>query len=77
MESDTSVSLPPMMPASATGASASAMTRSSATSCRVVPSMVTSFSPCPVELARRTTIFDPESLSRSKACMGWPVTSRA
>ena len=69
--SDTSLSSPPMIAASATGRSASAMTRSSVVSARMVPSRVRSSSPL---RARRTTILPPASFVRSNACSGLPYT---
>ncbi len=72
--SETSLVWPPITPASATGFSASAMTRSSAVSLRSLPSSVVIGSP---SCARRTMILWPASLSRSKPCSGWPSSSSA
>ena len=66
---ETSVSAPPMMPATATARRASAMTRSRVVRRRTTSSMVVMASP---SSARRTIIFRPESVSRSNACSGWP-----
>src|SRR5256885_5937595 len=73
VRSDTSLVAPPITPASATGRSASAMTRSSALSLRSLPSRVVIGSPSP---ARRTTMREPFSFSRSKAWSGCPSSSR-
>ena len=70
--SRTSVSSPPMIPAKAIAPSASAMTRSSGSSFRGFPSRVVNSSPL---RARRTTIFPPRSVSKSKACSGLPMAS--
>ena len=69
VSSETSLSSPPMIAAKATARSASAITRSSGSSCRCVPSSVRSSSP---GRARRTTIRPPESFARSNACSGLP-----
>jgi hypothetical protein len=64
-------SQPPMTPASESGLRSSAMTRSSASSTRSVPSSSLMRSPL---RARRTTM-PPSIVSRSKACVGWPMPS--
>ena len=68
-----SVACPPITPASATGLSASQIARCPPVRSRSSPSRVTSFSPL---RARRTMMAAPASLSRSKACVGWPISSR-
>ena len=60
-------------PARPTGLAWSAMIRSPGSSSRSIPSRVLRRSPL---CARRTTI-PPSSLSRSKACVGWPMASQA
>jgi hypothetical protein len=65
--SATSVSDPPITPATATARSTSAIKRSSSVNVRSTPSMVTSRSP---SSARRTTIPGPASRCRSKGCRG-------
>ena len=72
LDSRTSVSSPPMIPASAIARSASAITRSCSSSSRSTPSSVRSFSP---RAARRTTIRSPASEVRSKAWSGLPSAS--
>ncbi len=67
-----SVSSPPMIPASATEPSASAIIRSVGTSSRSTPSSVRSFSP---GSARRTTMRPPSSFAKSNACSGLPSAS--
>ena len=73
----TSVSRPPMTPARATARSGVAMTVMSGTSWRSSPSSVVRRSP---SAAARTTICATPSaflsLSRSKACSGWPNRNR-
>ena len=69
--SETSLSSPPMIAASATECSPSVIMRSSGTSLRSVPSSVRSSSP---RRARRTTIRPPASFERSKAWSGLPHT---
>ena len=69
VRSEISVSSPPMMPATATGRSASAMTSIAGLSLHCVPSIETIVSP---SAARRTTMRPPRSLSKSKAWSGWP-----
>ena len=64
---------PPMMPASATGFSASQMTRLLGFRVNSFSSRVVIFSP---SAARRTVMLRPATLFRSKACMGWPISSR-
>ena len=64
---------PPMTPASATGFSASQMTRLFSVRVNSFSSRVTIFSP---GRARRTSMQRPATLSRSKACIGWPISSR-
>ena len=58
---------PPMMPASATGFSASQMTRLLGFRVNSFSSRVVIFSP---SAARRTVMLRPATLFRSKACMG-------
>jgi hypothetical protein len=70
--SEISVSSPPMIPASATARSPSAITRSSGTSSRSAPSSVRIRSR---GVARRTTMRPPASLSKSNACSGFPSAS--
>ena len=69
--SSTSVSSPPMVPASPMGPRSSVMRRSSPSSVRATWSRVSRVSP---GAARRTTI-GPRSFARSNACSGWPVSS--
>jgi hypothetical protein len=68
----TSVSSPPMIPAKAIAPSASAMTRSAGSSLRRLPSRLSNSSPA---RARRTMILPPRSVSKSKACSGFPSAS--
>ncbi len=68
----TSERLPPMTPAIEVGPAASAMRQTSASTVRVWSSSVTTCSP---SVARRTTRRRPSIRSRSKACIGWPVSS--
>jgi len=68
----TDVFSPPMMPASATGDSASAMTRASFNG-RVAPSRHAIVSP---SRESRTTIRDPARTSRSNAWSGCPSSKR-
>ena len=72
VSSPTSERAPPMTPAIDVGPSASSMTSISASSVRVWPSSVSICSP---SVARRTVSSPPATLSRSKACSGWPVSS--
>jgi hypothetical protein len=65
----TSLSSPPITPATATARSASAITVMRGSSVRDTPSSVTSTSP---GCARRTTTVCPASRLRSKACIGCP-----
>jgi hypothetical protein len=69
-----SVSSPPMIPASATERSPSAITRSFGASCRSTPSSVVSVSPGD---ARRTTIRASASFAKSNAWSGFPSASIA
>jgi len=62
-------SSPPLMPPKATGRSASAITNIASVNSRASPSSVVMRSP---SVARRTTIRLPRSISKSKACSGWP-----
>jgi len=71
VESLTAESWPPMMPASATAARRSAITRSEASSCSALPSSSVRRSPA----AARRTRMSPSSRARSKACIGWPSSS--
>ncbi len=66
------VSQPPMTPARPRAFFWSAMTRSSGSRVRSVPSRSFSFSP----LRARRTMMPPSSLSRSKAWVGWPMPRR-
>ena len=66
-----SVFSPPMMPASAAGLLPSHITRLSWVSVNVFSSSVVIFSP---SSARLTTISLPSMVSRSNACMGWPIS---
>jgi hypothetical protein len=68
----TPVVRPPMIPAIATGLSASQMRRSCDVKARSTSSRV--FIVSPFE-ARRTSMLRPASLSRSNACSGWPHSS--
>ncbi len=70
--SDTSVSAPPMIPASAIPRFESAMSRSLRSSLRTVPSSVLSSSPL---RARRTMTRLPVSVSKSNTCSGLPSAS--
>ena len=63
---------PPMTPPIATARSPSAMTSVSASNVRSIPSSVRIGS---LATARRTTIRRFASRSRSKACIGWPISS--
>ncbi|PSK64690.1 hypothetical protein B0E53_03340 [Micromonospora sp. MH33] len=71
VEATTSLVSPPITAASEIGPLSSQITMSSATSVRVTPSSVVSFSPAS---ARRTTS-GPLIRSASKACIGWPSSS--
>ena len=68
--SETSERWPPITPAIDVGPSPSSITTISASSVRSTSSSVVTFSP---SFARRTTRVEPATLSRSKACSGWPV----
>ena len=68
----TSLSAPPMMPASATTRSRSAIASTSGSSVRGLPSSVVMVSP---GRARRTRIAPPWSRARSNAWSGWPISS--
>ena len=72
VEADTSESAPPITPATATGAAASAITSISGVSARSWPSSVRIFSP---GAAVRTRMAGPTSRVRSNACIGWPSSS--
>lgn len=63
---------PPITPATATGFSASAMTRFSGVSACRVPSSVVIDSPA---AARRTRISWPARQRQSNECIGWPYSS--
>ena len=65
-------SSPPMMPARPVAFCLSAITSMLSSSTCCLPSSVVSFSP---GLARRTTMVWSFTLERSKACIGWPVSS--
>ena len=67
-----SLSSPPMMPARPVAFSLSAITSMLPFKTCSLPSSVVRCSP---SLARRTTMVCSRTLSRSKACMGWPVSS--
>ena len=67
----TAVSAPPLTPASATGLTASAITRSSDVNLIDVAPSPSGKNSSP-SLARRTIIFPPSSLSKSKTCVGCP-----
>ena len=72
VESETSDTWPPMIPATPEGPSASHTTAISAVNSRWTPSSVVMVSPA---WARRTMIFLPRTSSRSKAWRGWPQVS--
>ena len=72
VSSEISVSAPPITPAMATGCFASEMTHISAVSLYSLWLIATNDSP---SVARRTMIFSPFNLLRSKACKGWPHSS--
>jgi hypothetical protein len=71
VESETSLLAPPMIPASASGASGSATTPTRPASVRSTPSSVVTLSP---SRAQRITRRACGSLARSKACDGWPIS---
>jgi hypothetical protein len=70
--SETSDTWPPITPAIPLGPSASQTRATSEEKRRSTPSSVVIVSP---SRARRTTIREPRTRSRSKACNGWPVSS--
>ncbi len=72
VSSCTSERLPPMIPAIDVGPASSAIRQTSRSATRVWSSSVTTCSPSP---PRRTTSRRPSMRSRSKACIGWPVSS--
>ena len=72
VESDTSDTRPPMIPAMPLGPSASHTSAVSASKRRATPSSVSIVSP---SRARRTMMREPRTASRSNACSGWPQAS--
>ena len=70
--SETSETWPPMIPAMPLGPSASHTRAASESKRRSTPSSVTIVSPC---RARRTTMREPRTSSRSKAWRAWPQAS--
>ena len=72
--SETSEIWPPMIPAMPDGPSASPTSAIEESKVRSTSSRVVIRSP---SSAHRTTIFAPRTSSRSKACIGWPVSSIA
>ena len=72
--SSTDESAPPFTPASATGRSASAITRSAGESLIVCACSPSGRKGSPA-VARRTRISAPRSFLRSNTCVGWPISS--
>ncbi len=70
--SETSEIWPPMIPAIPVACSRSQTSTASVSSARSTSSRVVIFSP---SRALRTISSPPGTLSRSKACSGWPVSS--
>ena len=69
---ETSERAPPISPAIEVGPCSSSISTVCSSSVRAWPSSVCSCSP---RLASRTTSRPPATRSRSKACIGWPVSS--